>query len=151
MKEYEKRWRHSGETMKQYIQRFGDLRRKLQAVGVQLPEDYLAQRLLERARLRPQEETAVLGACDQQYAWEPIVKQFVFMFPDKASLTRRRDPRGSAEGGARAPAAPRRGQDGKLRSSTRFRLQTKVSPGTPHGSFVDPQGPFMGPSLGPKK
>ena len=34
VREYEKRWRLSGETMKQYIQRFGDLRRKLQAVGV---------------------------------------------------------------------------------------------------------------------
>ena len=45
--------------MKQYSQRFGELRRKRQAVGMTLPEDYLAQRLLERVRLWPQEETAV--------------------------------------------------------------------------------------------
>ena len=106
--------------MKQYIQRYGDLRRKLQAVGVQLPEDYLAQRLLERARLWPQEETAALGACNQEYAWEPIVKQLIFMFPDKASLTRRRDPSGSAEGGVRTPGAKSRGTDGRWKA--RFKI-----------------------------
>ena len=53
--------------MKQYIQRFGDLKRNIRAVGVVLPEDYLATRLLERARLWPQEETAVLGARNQEY------------------------------------------------------------------------------------
>jgi len=131
VREYEKRWRHSGETMKQYIQRFGDLRRKLQAVGVLLPEDYLAQRLLERARLWPQEETAVLGACNQEYAWEPIVKQLVFMFPDKASLVRRRDPSGSAEGGYRTPRAPGRGSDGRWKA--KIKIGARVSPGSTGG------------------
>ena len=105
--------------MQQYIQRFGDLKRKLQAVGVLLPEDYVAQSLLERARLWPQEETAVLGACNQEYAWEPIVRQLVFMFPDistpapprrrraDASIGRPRRQR-QVEAEARCPGFPRR-------------------------------------------
>ena len=119
--------------MKQYIQRFGDLKRKLQAVGVLLPEDYVAQRLLERARLWPQEETAVLGACNQEYAWDPIVKQLVFMFPDKTSLVRRRDPSGSAEGGAgaRTPRVAGRGVDGRWKP--RIKIGARVSPGATGG------------------
>ena len=81
-----------------------------------ISDTILAQRLVERARLWPQEETAVLGACNQEYAWEPIVKQLVFMFPDKASLVRRRDPSGSAEGGYRTPRTAGRGADGRWKA-----------------------------------